>query len=141
MSDQYDLNPRLISVAILLSRHEEDSGNQLSVREIERHAKALGVRKKSLLALLGWLPLAKMDPRRGRLPKCVGEYKHKWAHGWDSNLAMSNVAVDLADREQFLSWTWCKVMHETPPLFTVYTFDSSCPLPVKPDAAARYQRH
>ena len=141
MSGKFDLNPALLSVAILLSRHEADTDSEFSVSEIERHAKALGLRPKPLLALLGWLPLAKMEPRRDYHPRCIGEYQNHWAYGWDSVSACANVVVDMADTEQFLAWTWCNVLHNTPPLFTVYTFESTCPVPVRSDdRVARIRR-
>ena len=112
----------LLLIAMALSRVEEFTELELPPSEVQRYATLFGVRRRSLLALLGWLPAARFDGRRVHPspPHCVGEEPGTWVRCWSRESAGRAAALNINDARTVEAWETASALHETPPFCTVH---------------------
>ena len=115
------MDERLLLIGALVSRIEEASETELPPSEVERYASLFGVRRRSLLALLGWLPSARFDGRRAQYPPvCIGQDANRYVRCWSPDAVCRHVVLNRNDRRVVEAFDVATLLHDTPPLARVH---------------------
>jgi len=115
------MDERLLLIGALVSRIEETTELELPPGEVQRYASLFRVRRRSLLALLGWLPMARFDGRRRQHPPaCVGEDARGWVRCWSRESVGRQAALNVNDHHVVQAFHIALLLHDTPPLATVH---------------------